>query len=285
MSTAEAFAWCEKLTQSHHENFPVGSLLIPRAKRRHVHSIYAFARLADDFADEGDENLHPPHQRLAALGDWERQLGACYRGQAIHPVFIALAETARELSLPDQLFRDLLSAFKQDVVKQRYLNFAELLGYCRRSANPVGRLILHLFDYRDENRAALADEICTALQLTNFWQDVSVDLKKNRIYLPADEMARFNVAEEDLFAKRFTPEYAALLAFQVARTREMFARGRKLPELVGGRLRYELRLTWYGGMRILDQIEQNGYNTLAERPRITTGDKFALLARALFNLS
>jgi phytoene synthase len=285
LNTAEAFAWCEKLTRSHYENFPVGSLLIPRAKRRHVHSIYAFARLADDFADEGDEKSCRPDERLAALDDWERQLGACYRGEATHPVFIALAETARELSLPDHLLRDLLSAFKQDVVKHRYLNFAELLDYCRRSANPVGRLILHLFDYRDEDRAALADEICTALQLTNFWQDVSVDLKKNRIYLPADEMARFKVTEEDLFARRFTPDYAALLSFQVARTREIFARGRKLPELVSGRLRYELRLTWYGGVRILEQIAQNGYNTLAERPRLTTGDKFALLTRMLFNLS
>lgn len=283
LSEAEAFDWCRRLAHSHYENFPVGSLLIPHAVRRHVCSIYAFARLADDIADEGDETGVDPASRLAALDDWEQQLNECLEGRAGHPVFIALASTINELTLPDQLLRDLLSAFRQDVVKTRYRDFKEMRDYCRRSADPVGRLILLLFGYRNEQLYLLSDEICTALQLTNFWQDLGVDLDKDRIYLPQDEMARFGVLEEDLFARRPTPELSALLEFQVARTREMFARGRDLPEKVDGRLRYELRLTWQSGMRLLERIEQTGYNTLTARPQITRDDKMRLLWRALIN--
>lgn len=283
-NATEAFAYCERMARAHYENFPVGSLLVPKNKRKHVYSIYAFARTADDFADEGYEDGLNESARLKALDDWERQLEDSYRGVAEHPIFIALAQTARELSLPIQLFRDLLSAFKQDVVKRRYADFNEVLDYCTRSANPVGRLILLLFDYRDEDRHRLSDEICTGLQLANFWQDVAVDILKDRVYLPQDEMKRFGVDVDALRAGRFTAQYASLLKCQVERTRELFERGRALPGAVKGRLAFELRLTWLGGMRILERIEESGYNTLSARPKITPGDKVRLLMRSLISL-
>lgn len=281
-SLEEAYAHCEALARAHYENFPVGSLLVPRARRKHVYSIYAFARTADDFADEGYEIGLSESERLQSLDDWERQLEACYRGEASHPIFIALANTARELDLPQQLFLDLLSAFKQDVVKRRYRDFDEVLDYCTRSANPVGRLILLLFGYRDEKLHRLSDCICTALQLANFWQDVAVDLEKDRIYLPEEEMARFGVTEEELGNRRFSERYAALLKFQVDRTQGLFDEGRELPRLVSGRLAWELKLTWLGGVTILEKIRVQGYDTLRARPRITTADKIRLLLKTLF---
>jgi squalene synthase HpnC len=281
-SVAEAFAYCERLARRHYENFPVGSLLIPRALRSHVYSVYAFARTADDFADEGYETGEITEAgRLSALDDWERRLEDCYQGRANHPVFVALAETVRELRLPIQLFRDLLSAFKQDVVKRRYDDFDEVLDYCARSANPVGRLILLLFGYREERLHSLSDCVCTALQLANFWQDVEVDIRKDRVYLPQNEMTRFGVGDNDLREKRFNERFAALLKFQVERTWELFNRGKPLPNLVSGRLAFELRLTWLGGTRILERIEELGYDTLNARPRISIVDKITLLAKAL----
>jgi len=281
-SVADAFAYCERMARAHYENFPVGSLLVPKNRRKHVYSIYAFARTADDFADEGYGTSDLTEAgRLAALDDWEHRLEDCYAGKADHPVFIALAETVRELQLPIKLFRDLLSAFKQDVVKRRYADFDQVLDYCARSANPVGRLILLLFGYRDERLHQLSDCICTGLQLANFWQDVEVDLRKDRIYLPQDEMARFGVNERDLREKRFSDRYAALLEFQVERTKRLFERGRTLPSQVSGRLAIELRLTWLGGMRILERIEELGYDTLNARPALTTTDKIKLLVKSL----
>ncbi len=283
-STAEAFAYCERLTRAHYENFPVGSLLIPRARRKHVYSIYAFARTADDFADEGyaDATLTEA-VRLRSLDEWEAQLAACYHGQASHPVFIALAATVKELQLPEQLLRALLAAFKQDVVKRRYADFAEVLDYCRRSANPVGRLILRLFDYRDAHLDELSDALCTALQLANFWQDVAVDRQKDRVYLPQADLQQFGVSLEELQASHGSENFRRLLKFQVARTRELFARGKDLPKLVSGRLALELRLTWHGGMRILELIERQDYDTLRARPKLTGFDKAVLLRRALLN--
>lgn len=280
-SVADAFAYCENMARTHYENFPVGSLLVPKAKRKHVYSIYAFARTADDFADEGYGTATTQADRLQLLDDWEFQLENCYRGIATHPIFMALAETVRELYLPLELFRDLLSAFKQDVVKARYADFSEVLDYCRRSANPVGRLILLLFGHRDEQLHKLSDCVCTALQLANFWQDVAVDLEKDRVYLPQNEMQRFGYNEAELFAREFNPRYAELLKFQVERTWQLFAYGRELPQLVSGRLSFELNLTWHGGTRILELIEQQGYDTLNQRPKITKWDKVVLLMRAI----
>jgi squalene synthase HpnC len=284
LSIADSFAYCERLARAHYENFPVGSLLVPKSLRPHVYSIYAFARRADDFADEGHGTALTASERLAALEAWEQQLEACYRGEATHPVFIALEETVREHRLPVQPFRDLLSAFKQDVVKRRYANFAEVLDYCARSANPVGRLILLLFGYRDEHLHQLSDYICTALQLANFWQDVAVDLEKDRIYLPQDEMARFGCGAEQLRARRGDDRYRALLEFQVLRTREWFERGRPLPSLVRGRLAFELRLIWEGGMRILRRIEEINYDTLGRRPTLTGWDRAVLLAKTVIRI-
>lgn len=290
-SVEEAFAYCEQMARAHYENFPVGSVLVPKRLRKHVYSIYAFARTADDFADEGYQTDDAPTSasatslstadRLVALDDWQNKLEAACAGKADHPVFIALSATIKELNLPVTLLTDLLSAFKQDVVKTRYANFDEVLDYCTRSANPVGRLILLLFDYRDERLHQLSGHICTALQLANFWQDVSVDIRKDRIYLPQDDMEKFGVSVEDLRESRFNDNYAALLKFQVERTWQLFKRGRPLPEEVSGRLRYELRLTWFGGTRILERIEELGYDTLNRRPTISTSDKLRLLARTL----
>lgn len=286
-SVDAAFAYCEEMARAHYENFPVGSLLIPKSRRKHVYSIYAFARTADDFADEGyeessGENDHADvSRRLSELSAWERQLEASYRGEADHPIFIALAATARELNLPIGLFHDLLSAFKQDVIKRRYRNFDEVLDYCSRSANPIGRLILLLFDYRDEKLHRLSDHICTGLQLANFWQDVAVDVQKDRVYLPQDEMKRFGVEVKELQQRLFSDRYANLLRFQIERTRDLFERGRSLPGQVRGRLAVELRLTWLGGMRILERIEDLNYDTLHSRPKITTGDKVKILLKSL----
>ncbi len=278
-SLTEAFAHCEQLARSHYENFPVGSLLIPKAKRKHVYSIYAFARTADDFADEGDCE---PATRFRQLDEWQTQLNECYEGRATHPIFIALAHTVKELQLEKSLLSDLLSAFKQDVTKRRYANFPEVLDYCTRSANPVGRLIMRLFDYRQPQLDELSDAICTALQLTNFWQDLAVDILKDRVYLPENEMAAAGVTVQDLRAREASPALRQLIKFQVARARELFLRGKPLPDLVSGRLAIELRLTWQGGVRILKLIEAQQFDTLAQRPKLNTADKFRLLTRALF---
>jgi hydroxysqualene synthase len=277
-SLAHAFAYCERLARSHYENFPVGSLLIPKAKRQHVYSIYAFARTADDFADEGN---YEPAVRLRQLDEWQTQLDECYEGRATNPIFVALVHTVKELQLEKSLFSDLLSAFKQDVTKRRYANFSEVLDYCTRSANPVGRLILRLFDYRQPKLGELSDAICTALQLTNFWQDLAVDILKDRVYLPENEMAAAGLTVQDLRAREASPALRQLIKFQVARTRELFMRGKPLPDLVSGRLAIELRLTWHGGMRILELIEAQNFDTLAQRPKLNTADKVRLLSRAL----
>ncbi len=278
----EAFAYCRQMAESHYENFPVGSLLVPKRLRKHVYSIYAFARTADDFADEGyGTGEMTEADRLAALEDWQQKLERCFIGEADHLIFIALAVTVKELNLPIKLLKDLLSAFKQDVVKTRYANFNEVLDYCARSANPVGRLILLLFGYQDERLHRLSDHICTALQLANFWQDVSVDIRKDRIYLPQGEMEKFGVTVQDLREGRFSSHFAELMKFQVERTWELFHQGRELPELVSGRLKYELRLTWFGGTNILKQIEGLRYDTLNQRPTNSTADKLRLLVRTL----
>lgn len=281
LSIEEAFLHCERMARAHYENFPVGSILVPAAIRKHVYSIYAFARTADDFADEGYDGDLTIETRLALLEDWRRQLDECTRGIAEHPVFIALGATIDQLNLPVGLFEDLLSAFSQDVVKSRYRDFDEVLDYCRRSADPVGRLMLALFGHRDPELDRMSDSICTGLQLANFWQDVSVDILKDRIYLPEDEMTEFGVTFEDLRAGRFTDRFASLMKFQVDRTSAIFEQGRGLPGRLSGRLAIEMRLTWLGGMRILDRIRLQGYDTLSRRPVITGADKLRLMFQAI----
>ena len=285
---AAAYAACTELARTHYENFPVGRM-VPKAMQKHVHAIYAFARYADDLADEGyakgssDEEAMTPDERLMALDDWERQLRAPAGTPGLHYIFVALHETIRELDLPPSLCSDLLSAFKQDVVKRRYADFAEVLDYCRRSANPVGRLVLLLHGVRDEALHGLSDHICTGLQLANFWQDVAVDLDKDRIYLPADERNQFGVTEDGLFAHRADEAYRKLLKFQVDRTQGIFDQGALLTKKLHGLLRLEIRLTWLGGTKILRKIEAQDYDTLSHRPKIRKTDMALLFLRALFS--
>jgi len=288
---AKAYDACTKLTRAHYENFPVGRL-VPREMQPHVHAVYAFARYADDLADEGYagsdkakgvQDAMSPEQRLAALEDWERQLRSPRGTPGLHFIFIALHETIRDLELPICLFTDLLSAFRQDVVKRRYADFDEVLDYCRRSANPVGRLVLLLHGVRGEEYAMLSDHICTGLQLANFWQDVGVDLEKDRIYLPEDERKTYGVTEEALFAHRVDDHYRKLLAFQVVRTQTIFNRGERLTRKLRGLLRLEIRLTWLGGTKILRKIEALKYDTLNRRPKVGKIDMAALFFKALIS--
>ena len=284
---ADAYAVCTQMAKTHYENFPVGKL-VPREMQKHVHAVYAFARYADDLADEGyagaredGRDVMTPAERLAALDDWEHQLLSTPGTPGLHPIFLALHETIRELDLPTSLFTDLLSAFRQDVVKRRYANFAEVLDYCRRSANPIGRLVLLLHGVREESLHELSDRICTALQLANFWQDVGVDLKKDRIYLPENERESHGVSEKALFAGQADAAYKSLLKFQVGRTQQIFDEGRPLTRALHGKLRVEIRMTWLGGTTILRKIEAADYDTLNHRPKLGKVDLAMLLARAL----
>lgn len=278
ISTAEGFAECERIARTHYENFPVASFFLPKDIRPHVAAIYAFARTADDFADEGE---HPAAWRLNALDDWGRQLDACYDGRAETPVFVALCETVRVKQIPKQLLADLLTAFRMDVTTQRHRTFDDLLHYCRHSANPVGRLVLYLFGDADEEKCRLSDDICTALQLANFWQDIALDLRKDRVYLPLEEIERFGYTEQRLFGKHLDSSFVELLRFQVERTRKYFNSGKPLVDIVVPKLRFELALTWLGGVTILKKIERAGYDVLSKRPAIGGADKFAILLKAI----
>ena len=286
---ADAYEACTQIARAHYENFPVGQL-VPKGMQKHVHAVYAFARTADDLADEGyagsgkaegKRDVMTPEERLAALGDWERQLCSPPGTPGLNVIFVALHETIRELNLPFSLFTDLLSAFKQDVVKNRYANFDEVLDYCRRSANPVGRLVLLLHGKREEELHVLSDHICTGLQLANFWQDVGVDLEKDRMYLPEDDRKKFGVTEEALFARLATEHYRELIAFQVVRAQQIFDKGAPLTKKLRGLLRLEIRLTWLGGTTILRKIEALKYDTLNHRPVIRKTDYVKLMFKAL----
>lgn len=267
----------------HYENFPVASVLLPARLRGPVEAIYAFARGADDVADEGDA---PAVARLARLNDYRRELAAIEQGKApldagLAPVFERLGRQIRAHALPLQPFRDLLDAFSQDVGKTRYADFAELADYCRRSADPVGRLLLHLYGAATPDNLRLSDRICTALQLINFWQDVAVDWGKSRIYLPADDMARFGVGEAHLAEARCDDGWRALLDFQVQRARRLMLDGAPLARRLPGRIGWELRLVVHGGLRILERIEAVRFDVFRHRPTLGRGDWPLLLWRAL----
>jgi squalene synthase HpnC len=276
-SLSEAQGFCAHLVRDHYENFPVASRLIPARLRPAVQAIYAFARTADDFADEAAFE----GERLERLAAWGVMLENCYRGRADHPVFIALRAAVERHGLPPDPFRDLLRAFRLDVVKTRHPDRASLLDYCRLSANPVGRLILHLFNRREPRLLEWSDAICTALQLTNHWQDVAVDMAKDRIYLPEDARCQHGVGEEDLRQGRATKGFRALMKEEVAGARALFDAGRPLCDAVRGRLRWELRLTWQGGRRILEKIEQVDYDVFARRPRLGVADALRISRRAM----
>jgi len=264
----------------HYENFPVASLLLPAPLRRPVEAIYRFARSADDLADEGSD---PPDIRLARLNDYRGELARIERAQAARaPLFQDLEKTIRDHALPVQPFRDLLDAFSQDVVQKRYADFAGLLDYCRRSANPVGRLLLHLFKRTTDSDFAQSDAICTALQLINFWQDVDLDYTKdNRVYLPQDEMAAHGVSERHLHDKLCDRAWRALMGFQVERARALMLSGAPLGRRLPGRVGLEIRATVQGGLRILDKIEAVGYDVFRLRPVLKALDWPLLLLRAV----
>jgi len=278
---AAAYAACERDASSHYENFPVASLLLPRSMRPHVAAVYAFARAADDFADEG---TRPSHERHALLDGWTHRLRRAARGAEPGPpampgepvnaqeIFIALGASIRARALPVSLFEDLISAFRQDIDRSRYDTWADLFDYCRRSANPVGRLVLRIAGYRDDALDAASDAVCTALQLTNFWQDLKVDAGRGRIYLPAEERDAHGAREEDLRAGAMTAAWRRALASAVDRTRALYRSGRPVCDGVRGRLRLELRATWLGGMRILDKLERAGFDPIAARPALGLRD-------------
>jgi squalene synthase HpnC len=258
----------------HYENFPVASLLLPAELRRPVEIIYRFARGADDLADEGSD---PPEIRLEKLNGYRKQLEA-----PSEPLFLEARKIIHEHELPVQLFHDLLDAFSQDVTKKRYASFAEVMDYCRRSANPVGRLLLHLFKRTTDSNLAASDAICSALQLTNFWQDVDVDYRKdNRVYLPQDEMARFGVTDVHLGERTCDDAWRALMSFQVQRARTLMRTGAPLGRALPGRIGLEIRATVQGGLRILDKIEASGYDVFRKRPVLRPFDWPALLLKAV----
>jgi len=266
------------MSVGHYENFPVASLLLPRRLRSQVEIIYRFARSADDIADEGTD---PDDVRLRRLSVYQRSLERIAAGETpAEPLFADVARIVREHALPLPLFSDLVSAFAQDVAKKRYADFPELIDYCRRSANPVGRLLLALFKRTSESDLAGSDAVCSALQLINFWQDVELDFAKGRIYLPQDEMARHGVSERHIAEQRCDDAWRSLLAFQVQRSRQMILRGKPLARSLPGRVGLEIRATIQGGLRILEKIEQANYDVFRRRPVLRALDWPLLLFRA-----
>ncbi len=269
-----AYAYCKAITVGHYENFPVASILLPRRLRGAVMAIYAFARTADDFADEAQfEGV-----RLTRLDEWQKMLEDHH---PTHPIFIALQDARSRHKIPKQLLIDLVTAFKMDCAKSRYEKFDEILFYCRHSANPVGRLMLSLFGEDSPENLRLSDFICTALQITNFWQDVAVDLKKNRIYLPAEDLKKFGVSEADLFSQQNKDAFKNLLKFQVDRAEDYFNRGRELGLRLSGRLGIEIRLTVLTGMTILKKLRAVDFDVFNNRPKLEKKDFIKLMWPAI----
>jgi len=275
-SLEEAREYCRRLARSHYENFSVASWFLPERLRQHFFNIYAYCRISDDLGDE----VGNPTASLALLDQWQSELDACYAGHPRHPVFVALAETVQACDIPKHEFSDLLTAFRQDQRVTRYETFDDLLGYCANSANPVGHLVLYVSGYRDVVRQELADSTCTALQLANFWQDVSADYAKGRIYLPLASLRRFQVSEADIAAQRNTPAFCEMLRSEVERARDWFRSGHPLISQVDRELAIDLELFSRGGQEILNAIERQGFAVLGHRPAISKPRKLALVARA-----
>src|SRR6516164_8015661 len=274
----EAQEYTRWLATHHYENFNVVSWLLPRELHQHFYNVYAYCRWADDLGDE----VPVKERALELLAWWERELDSCYAGQPSHPVFVALKETAVAKDVPKQPFADLLKAFRQDQVVKRYATWQALLDYCVYSANPVGRLVLYLCGYRDAERQRLSDATCTALQLANFWQDVSRDLEKGRIYIPLDRARAYGISEEEIVGRKFDERYEALMQELIGRTRELFDEGVPLWKVVDGKWSVDLEMLSRGGLAVLDAIEAMGYDTLHTRPHVSKTKQVRLLGRALF---
>ena len=259
----DAFRYCERLARTHYENFTVGSLLLPRRARRHVYAVYGFCRTVDDLGDEvrGD--------RLALLDNWEAELRQCFEGTPTHPVMVALQETVSTFDIPREPFLKLIEANRMDQRQSRYPTFHDVLHYCDHSANPVGRLFLHLFGYRDQERQRLSDHTCTALQLANFWQDVARDYAKGRIYIPQEDMARFGYTEADLARGVCNDSFQRLMAFQAERAEEHFRQGLPLAGTLKGIVKLDVALFSLGGLEVLKAIRRQRYDVLSRRPRLS----------------
>lgn len=277
MSVDEAFAYCERMAREHYENFPVGSLLVPKELRRHVHSIYAFSRIADDIADEGAMAIA---ERLELLDDWERQLVEAYAGRASHPVFIALSATVAERAIPIDPLRHLLRAFRMDARNEGFQTLSDLLYYCYHSANPIGRLVLHLFGIYDEERRILSDKVCSGLQIANFLQDLSVDPARGRINLPRDSFEHFGYTVAELEQGVVNEAFREMIAYHVDHAMNLFQEGYPLLRAIPQRrLRSELTLTFLGGVRVLHRIKALDYDVLTARPRLGWRDKAWILSK------
>jgi squalene synthase HpnC len=275
-SLDEAREYCSRLARTHYENFSVATWFLPKRLRQHFFNVYAYCRISDDLGDEvGDAAAS-----LELLDQWHRELDACYEGNPKHPVFVALAETVRQFDIPKHEFSDLLIAFRQDQTVTRFETFDDVLAYCHYSANPVGHLVLYLCGYRDAERQQLSDYTCTALQLANFWQDVSVDYAKGRIYLPLASLRQFGVSEDDIAKNRNTPAFCAMMEFEVERAHDWFRRGLPLVGKVNRELAVDLELFSRGGLEILHAIAKQNYAVLGNRPAISKSRKLALVARA-----
>ena len=283
-SLEESRDYCRRLATSHYENFSVATWFLPKSLHQHFFNVYAYCRISDDLGDEVGNRL----VSLALLDRWEQELDATYRaladapgaGAMHHPVFVALAETIQSCAIPRHEFSNLLTAFRQDQTVTRYETFDSLLGYCKNSANPVGHLVLYLCKYKDEQRQQLSDFTCTALQLANFWQDVSVDWKKGRVYLPLEDLRRFGVSEAQIAEGSFNGQFRELMRFEVERARHWFARGLPLVNMVNRSLALDLELFSRGGMAILQAIERQDYDVLARRPSLSRFRKAELVFRA-----
>ena len=278
VSVEEAFAYCETLARTHYENFTVGSFLLPKAQRAHVYNLYAFCRNVDDLGDEA------PGDRLKLLDDWEADLRRCYDGSPEHPCYVALQQTIRAFDVPIEPFLKLVKANRMDQTVKRHRTFEDLCFYCDHSANPCGRLFLYVFGYRDAERQKLSDNTCTALQLTNFWQDIAIDWGKGRVYIPQEDLGKFGVPESAIEGRLVDDAFRKLMAFEVERTRGLFHEGLKLLDTVSGRLKFDLKLFSHGGMGVLDAIERNGYDVYAKRPTLSKGGKIRLMIAALLGL-
>ncbi|MFY9741258.1 MAG: squalene synthase HpnC [Candidatus Sulfotelmatobacter sp.] len=275
-SLPEAQQYCSQLARTHYENFSVATWFLPKNLRQDFFNVYAYCRISDDLGDEvGD-----PKEALALLDEWQAELDQCYVGKPRHPVFVALAETVRKFEIPKHEFSDLLIAFRQDQTVTRFETFNDVLAYCHYSANPVGHLVLYLCGYNDPERQRLSDNTCTALQLANFWQDVSVDYAKGRIYLPLEDLRKYSVTEDDIAQKRNTAAFCAMMKFELERAREWFKRGVPLVGQVRKELAIDIELFSRGGQEILNAIERQNFAVLGRRPAISKARKLALVARA-----
>jgi squalene synthase HpnC len=268
VSLDSAYEFCAQLARSHYENFTIASWLMPAEMRKHMYAIYAYARIADDFADEDHD--------LGKLDAWENELDLAHAGTPRHPVFVALADTVRRFDIPREPFADLLVAFRSDVDFKGFETIDDLLGYSRYSADPVGRLVLYLFGYRDAERQRLSDLVCSGLQLANFWQDVSIDLRKGRVYIPRRDLARFGVTPDDLKRSVATASFKALLKHEVAVARAMLVEGGSLHRLVDRRLRRDILMFAGGGLAILRAIESVDYDVFQRRPKLSKADYLRL---------